>query len=91
MTGTPSTHSTSKFDRANVTYRDVRVVITPEGPRHYDVAVSERPGETTHHAVERVVVNTAAMTFDTPVWFIDVELDVGVPVDVPDETAWVWV
>jgi hypothetical protein len=91
MTSPPTTHATGRLDRGNVTYRNARVVITPSGPHHYDVDVSVRPGETTRHAVERVVVNTAEMTFETPVWFIDVELDVGVPVDGPGDTLWVWV
>ena len=78
------------LDRANVTYEDVRIVIEPEAPRHYEVKVSEREGDISTHAVERVVVNTAEVALDDPIWFVDVKVDVGVAVDEPGDTVWVW-
>lgn len=73
-----------------VTYRNVRVVITPEAPRHCRVQVREPDGEHAVHAVEHVVVNTTEVLLDGPIWFVDVKLDVGVPLDEHGDTAWVW-
>jgi phage baseplate assembly protein gpV len=81
---------TNPFDRANTTYTDARVVITPEAPRHYEVEVRKSDDEIARHAVERVVVNTAEVALDGPIWFIDVKVDVGVPVDDTGDTAWIW-
>ncbi|MFB6079512.1 MAG: hypothetical protein ABEJ81_00695 [Haloferacaceae archaeon] len=81
----------TQFGDETVTYEGVRVVITPEAPHHYRVEVSEADGERRVHAVERVIINTAAVSLDDPVWFADVQLDVGVPIDGPGDTAWVWV
>lgn len=73
-----------------VTYKTVRAVITPEAPRHFTVTVSISDDETVVHAVEHVVINTAEVVLDSSIWFIDVDLDVGVPIDEHGDTAWVW-
>lgn len=73
-----------------VTYQEVRVVITPEAPNHCRVEVRDSDGETAVHAVEHVVVNTTEVRIDEPIWFVDVKLDVGVPLDDHGETVWVW-
>lgn len=73
-----------------VTYEGVRAVITREGPRHYRVTVSEPEGDTTRHAVECVAINATDVRFEDSIWFADVNLDVGVPVDGHGDTAWVW-
>jgi hypothetical protein len=77
------THGTEMYEQA-------RVVITPEGPHHYTVTVSENQDHHVEHAVERVVVNTATITLEDPVWFVDADVDVGVPLSGPVETVWVW-
>jgi hypothetical protein len=74
----------------SVTYDDARVVITPEAPHHYEVIVSDADGETSVHAVERVVINSARVALDSSIWFIDVKLDVGVPLGEHGDTVWVW-
>lgn len=72
------------------TYENARVIITPEGPRHYRVVVSKHDDEHVRHAVERVIVNTAEVSLESPIWFVDVKVDVGVPLDEPGDTVWVW-
>jgi len=86
---TPTTR-TNALDRGTVTYEDVRIVITPEGPYHYDVTVSDADGDRIHHAVEYVAINATTVALEEPIWFIDADLDVGVPVNDVGETAWVW-
>lgn len=81
---------TNQLERAATTYEDARVVITPEAPRHYDLNVSASDGEITEHAVERVLVNTTEVRLGGPIWFVDVKLDVGIPVDDHGDTVWVW-
>lgn len=82
---------TTQLGDETVTYEDVRVVITPEAPYHYQVEVSRPDGERFEHAVERVIVNTAEVSLDDTIWFADATLDVGVPIDGPGDTVWVWV
>lgn len=91
MTNPTSKPSTNRLEGGMVTYEDVRVIITPEAPRHYRVAVSEPAGEQVDHAVEDVVINGTAVVLDDSIWFDDVQLDVGVPVGEPGDTVWVWV
>lgn len=91
MSGTTSARPTNQLEKGTATYENVRVVITPEGPRHFEVQISDSADERTRHAVERVVVNTAEVLLDGPIWFIDAELDVGVPICGAGDTAWVWV
>ncbi|MFB6096481.1 MAG: hypothetical protein ABEJ74_03745 [Haloferacaceae archaeon] len=83
----PST--TPELGDETVTYESVRVVIVPESPRHFTVKVST-DDEPAVHAVEHVVVNTAEVVLDSSIWFIDVDLDVGIPLAGHGETAWVW-
>ena len=72
-----------------VSYVNVRVVVFPEAPQHYDVNVAD---ETTvsHHAVERVVLNNTLIEFEEPLWFVDADVHVGVPRYAYGDTAWVW-
>lgn len=72
------------------TYENVQVVITSEGPFHYAVRVRPDDGEQTDHAVEYVVINGTTIQFEDPIWFVDVGLDVGVPIGRAGDTAWVW-
>lgn len=81
---------TKEVEGGTVTYEDARVVITPEAPYHYQVKVSDPDGDVTVHEVEYVVVNTTEIRVDDPIWFIDVELDIGIPLDGHGETVWVW-
>lgn len=74
-----------------VTYECVRVVVMPAGPHHYDVDVNDGAGVAVHHAVERVIVNNAELQLDDPIWFVDSEVDVGLPVDGHGDTVWIWV
>lgn len=90
MTDQTPAPQTNQLEDGTVNYEDVRVVITPEAPYHYQVKVSESDGEITAHAVERVRVNAANVLLDDPIWFMDVDVDVGVPVDEPGDTVWVW-
>jgi hypothetical protein len=90
MSGTIPTPQTNALERGTVTYEDVRVVIVPEGPYHYEVTVSHADGERTDHAVEHVAINAASVRLDGPIWFVDATLDVGIPVSGVGETAWVW-
>lgn len=73
------------------TYEEIRIVITPEAPHHYRVEMSHPNGDQCEHAVERVIINTAEVHLEDPIWFTDVTLDVGIPIDRPGDTAWVWV
>lgn len=82
--------STEPLGRETVSYTDVRVVITPEGPYHYEVSVGERDGTCTEHAVEYVAVNATTIHFEEPIWFADANLDVGVPIGQAGDTVWVW-
>ena len=82
--------SINPLRRETVTYEDVRVVVTPEGPYHYAVTVSEADGTRTEHAVEYVVVNATTISFEDPIWFIDADVDVGVPIEAAGDTAWIW-
>lgn len=90
MTNPTSKSPANRLEEGTVTYEDVRVTITPEGPYHNRVEVSEPDGENSVHAVEYVVVNDAAVVLEEPIWFIDVDVDVGVPVVDPGDTVWVW-
>lgn len=78
------------LERATEMYKDARVVIDPEGPHHYRVTVSEGPNHHVEHAVERVVINTATVTLDGPIWFVGTDVDVGIPLVGHEETVWVW-
>ena len=90
MAGMRPASRPTRLDRGTVTYDGVRVVITPEGPFHYEVAVRDADGDRTDHAVEYVAINATLVRLDDPIWFIDADLDVGVPVGDAGETAWVW-
>ncbi len=90
MSGRTPVPETDTLDRGTVTYEDVRVVIVPEGPYHYEVTVSRAEGDRTEHAVERVAINATTVHPDDSIWFIGADLDVGVPVGRAGETAWVW-
>lgn len=81
----------NQLEGGTETYRDVRVVIAPEAPYHYRVEVSGPDGEPAVHAVERVVINTTKVLLDSPICFVGVKLDVGVPLDTHGDTAWVWI
>lgn len=82
--------SQGQLDRGTVTYEDVRVVIRPEAPYHYHVEVSLEDGQRVSHEVEFVAVNATNISLESPIWFIHADLDVGVPLMHPGETAWVW-
>jgi hypothetical protein len=73
------------------TYESVRVVIVPEGPYHYLVDVQSDAVDATQYAVERVIVNNAELHFEDPIWFVECEVDVGLPVGDHGDTVWVWV
>lgn len=81
---------TNPLARETVTYEDVRIVITPKAPYHYEVAVSETDGDRTDHAVEYVAINATNVLLESPIWFVDADLDVGVPIERAGDTAWVW-
>jgi hypothetical protein len=81
---------TNHLEDGTVNYENVRVVIVPEAPYHYQVKVSDADGERTDHAVERVLINATNVLLEDPIWFMDVDVDVGVPVDEPGDTAWIW-
>lgn len=78
------------LDRGTVTYEQVRVVITPEAPFHYEVAVRDADGDRHDHAVEHVAINATSVRLEDAIWFIDADLDVGIPIGGVGETAWVW-
>lgn len=78
------------LERGTVTDEDVRIVIAPEGPYHFAVTVSHADGRRTHHAVEYVAINGTTVDLEAPIWFIDADVDVGVPIEAAGETAWVW-
>lgn len=82
--------STTTVGNETVTYQDVRVAVTPEAPRHYQVKVRKLNDEIVFHAVESVVINTAEVVLDGPIWFVEVGLDVGVPLAGHGDTAWIW-
>ncbi|WP_255195515.1 hypothetical protein [Halorarius litoreus] len=87
-----STHPSATppaVDHETVSYADVRAVILPEGPDHYEVDLADET-TTAHHAVERVVLNNTVVRFDDPLWFIDVNVDVGLPLYDHGDTVWVW-
>lgn len=90
MSDPMSTPQTNTLGKGTVTYEDVRIVITPEGPFHYEVTVSPADGDHADHAVERVSINSTPVHLDDPIWFIGADVDVGVPVGQAGETAWVW-
>lgn len=90
MSESPPALPSNQLERGSVTYENVQAVITPEAPYHYRVQVNDPDGDTTVHAVEYVVINTARVTLDDPIWFVDVKLDVGIPVDDHGDTVWVW-
>lgn len=73
-----------------MTYEQVRVVVTPEAPYHYEVAVSETGDERAVHAVEYVAVNATDVRLEEPLWFTGADVDVGVPVEGHGDTAWIW-
>jgi len=90
MSGLMPTPRPNTLERGTVTYEDVRVVISPEGPRHYEVTVSPADGDRIEHAVERLAINSTTVYPDDSIWFIGADLDVGVPIERTGETAWVW-
>lgn len=90
MSDTTPAPETDTLAEGTITYEDVRVVVVPQTPFHYEVTVSRADGDRTDHAVERVAVNATAIHFDDPVWFVGADLDVGVPIGRAGETAWVW-
>lgn len=90
MTNLTPAPQTDPFARETVTYEDVRVVITPEGPYHYEVTVRHIDGDCSDHAVEYVAINATTVFFESPIWFADADLDVGVPIERAGDTAWVW-
>lgn len=83
-------HASNLLSLGTVTYEDVRVVITPEGPYHYSVVINDDDGDKTEHAVEYVAINATTVYLEDPIWFIDANVDVGVPVQRAGETAWIW-
>jgi hypothetical protein len=87
----PSPTTPSRYVNGTTSYEEVQTVITPEGPDHYAVTVREADGSTHTHAVERVVINTAALHLVDPIWFVDANIDVGLPAAGHGETVWVWV
>lgn len=90
MAGTRPASKPTTLDRGTFTYEQVRVVITPEGPFHYEVTVRHADGDQRVHAVEHVEINGTQVFIDAAIWFIDADLDVGVPIGHGGETAWVW-
>ncbi|EJN57953.1 hypothetical protein [Halogranum rubrum] len=82
--------TTNGQDWGTQTYDNVRVDIIPQADDHYDVVVTHPDGERSRHAVERVVINSASVLFDSHIWFVDANLDVGVPIGEPGDTLWVW-
>ena len=90
MVGTRPAARPAPLDRGTCTYEDARVVITPEGPFHFEVTVRHSDGDQATHAVEFVAINGTQVQLDAPIWFIDADLDVGVPIGDTGETAWVW-
>ena len=90
MSGMMPAPRTDTLEKGTVTYEDVRVVIFPEGPFHYEVTVSRANGDRINHAVEYVAINATTVHLDDPIWFIGADLDIGVPLGQPGETAWVW-
>lgn len=85
---TPSTPA--RTTEYTTSYEGVQTVVAPEAPDHYTVTVREADGTTHCHAVERAVVNTAGVRLDDPIWFVDVDVEVGVPVDGHGDVVWVW-
>ena len=81
----------ARFADGTTRYDDVQTVITPEGPDHYSVRVREADGTTHTHAVEGVVVNTAAVHLSDPIWFVGANIDIGLPATGHGERVWVWV
>lgn len=73
------------------TYTGVQAVIRPEAPDHYSVEIRDGSGASHVHAVERVVVNTAEVHLDDPIWFVGAKIDIGVPIDGHGEVVWAWV
>lgn len=74
-------------------YESVSVVVVPEAPHHYSVSVrdeDDEDDERVEFAVERVAVNSTRVRLEGSVWFVDADLDVGVPFTSHGETAWVW-
>lgn len=90
MAGMRPASRPTTLERGTVVYEDVRVVITPEGPFHYAVTVRASDADQTDHAVEYVAINATPVHLEDPIWFIDADLDVGVPIGHAGETAWVW-
>lgn len=90
MTGMRPAAPPTTLDEGAVAYEQVRVVITPEAPFHYEVAVRDADGDRRAHAVEHVAVNATRVRFEDAIWFIDADLDVGIPIGGAGETAWVW-
>lgn len=90
MSPPPLPASTASVANETVTYQNVRVAVTPEAPRHYEVKVRKRNDDVVFHDVESVVINTAEVVLDSPIWFVEVGLDVGVPLDDHGDTAWIW-
>lgn len=86
---TPST-TNSQLRRGTKTYENSRVVITPQALDHYEVVISDPNEGQCRHAVERVVINSATVLLDSPIWFVDATVDVGVPTGEPGDTVWVW-
>lgn len=80
----------TQLDRGAVTYEAARVVITPEGPFHYAVTVSQQFGERTDHAVEHIAINATTIHVEDTLWFHEADIDIGIPLDDTGETAWIW-
>jgi hypothetical protein len=87
LTPTPPANPLAKGTTA---YEDVQVGIVPEGPYHYEVLVKQAESDCATHAVEYVAINATTVRLDDPLWFDDVDLDVGVPGTQAGEIAWVW-
>lgn len=67
MSGMTPDSQTNKLNKGTVTYDNVRVVISPEGPFHYKVTVSSADGDRINHAVEHVTINSTTVQFDEPI------------------------
>jgi hypothetical protein len=90
MSDTTSAATNNQLQGGTKTYENSRVVIRPQTLDHYEVVVTEPDGGPYRHAVERVVVNSATVLLDSPIWFVDATIDVGVPMGEPGDTVWVW-
>lgn len=90
MSDTKPAEPHNQLEKGTVCFENVRVVITPEAYDHYEVVVSHPTDGQSRYAVERVRINSASVILTDPIWFIGVDLDIGVPVGEPGDTVWVW-